>query len=473
MRTLPFRLGRFTLFDHVASGGMADIYLARVKTELGGARLLVIKEILPHLSKDARSSELLIDEAKLSAQLTHANIARVEELGRHEDTLYIAMEYVEGLDLRELLKQCSVRKLPLPMEYRLYVVRELLRALDYAHHYQLEDAVGVIHRDVSPSNVLLSFSGEVKLCDFGIASVLRVGGSTNETIEGKAGYMSPEQARGERLDGRADIFAAGILLWELLAGRRMYKASEGTSLIELARKGEVPALRKLDLPEAKTLEGIVARALAPAPADRYATAAEMFDELYGYCLSTRQMASALRFGEWLSSHFAEEKLARRRARERALMALEHGPVLVMEPIPSVSGSVAPPAAEPATEDPLAAVAAEAPAETARAVTPLPEEASPRSKVPHAESEPAEDVETHGSAASPSAPIVATGAEPAPATDRSAGIETLASTPRAGAKVRRAEPEAVAETPPPSANLKLVVAVLLALAIAALVAKFRG
>ncbi|MBM4358246.1 MAG: serine/threonine protein kinase [Deltaproteobacteria bacterium] len=337
MRQLPYRLGRFTLFDHLATGGMADIYLARATTELGAARLLVIKEMLPKRLSDPRWTEMLVDEAKLSAQLTHANIARVEELGRHEGSLYIAMEYVEGLDLRELLKQSSVRKLALPMEYRLYVVREMLRALDYAHRYRLEDAVGIVHRDVSPSNVLLSFDGEVKLCDFGIASAIQLDLVPSETVEGKAGYMSPEQARGESIDERADLFAAGIILWELLAGKRLYKASEGLTLIELARRGEIPALKKLNLPEEERLRAIVGRALAVDPEARYATAAAMFDDLYGYCLATKQMASALRFGEWLSSHFAAEKVARRRARERALVALELGPPLVMEPIPSSRG----------------------------------------------------------------------------------------------------------------------------------------
>ncbi|MBM4374283.1 MAG: protein kinase [Deltaproteobacteria bacterium] len=473
MRTLPFRLGRFTLFDHVASGGMADIYLARVKTELGGARLLVIKEILPHLSQDPRSSELLIDEAKLSAQLTHANIARVEELGRQEDTLYIAMEYVEGLDLRELLKQCSVRKLPLPMEYRLYVVRELLRALDYAHHYQLEDAVGVIHRDVSPSNVLLSFSGEVKLCDFGIASVLRVGGSASETIEGKAGYMSPEQARGERLDGRADIFAAGILLWELLAGRRMYKAAEGTSLIELARKGEVPALRKLDLPDAGVLERIVARALAAAPTDRYATAAEMFDDLYGYCLGTRQMASALRFGEWLSSHFAEEKLARRRARERALMALEHGPVLVMEPIPSVAGSIATPPTAASEEGPLDALVGDAPAEPARTPKPSPSAATLASNGPLRASREARESGATTTKTLPSPAPEDPSDEVPLGTDQSTARTSSPSTHRSRDLIVDATRARSAEGASAGGHLKTVVAVVLALAIAVLLAKFLG
>jgi serine/threonine protein kinase len=342
MRQLPFRLGRFTLFDHLATGGMADIYLARTTTELGAARLLVIKEMLPQLSTDPRWTELLIEEAKLSAQLSHANVARVEELGRHDGSLYIAMEYVEGLDLRELLKQSSVRKLALPMEYRLYVVREMLRALDYAHRYRLDDAIGILHRDVSPSNVLLSFDGEVKLCDFGIASAIQLDLVPTETVEGKAGYMSPEHARGESLDERADLFAAGIILWELLAGRRMYKASEGATLIEVARRGEVPALKKLNLPDEERLRAIVSRALAVEPSDRYPSAAAMFDELYGYCLATKQMASALRFGEWLSSHFAAEKVARRRARERALVALELGPPLIMEPIPSSRGVPMPP-----------------------------------------------------------------------------------------------------------------------------------
>jgi serine/threonine-protein kinase len=188
----------------------------------------------------------------------------------------------------------------------------------------------------------LSFDGEVKLCDFGIASAIQLDLVPTETVEGKAGYMSPEHARGESLDERADLFAAGIILWELLAGRRMYKASEGATLIEVARRGEVPALKKLNLPDEERLRAIVSRALAVEPSDRYPSAAAMFDELYGYCLATKQMASALRFGEWLSSHFAAEKVARRRARERALVALELGPPLIMEPIPSSRGVPMPP-----------------------------------------------------------------------------------------------------------------------------------
>jgi serine/threonine protein kinase len=349
MRTLPFRLGRFTLFDHVASGGMADIYLARVKTELGGSRLLVIKEMLPQRAAEERWSEMLIDEAKLAAQLSHANIARVEELGQHEGSLYIAMEYVEGLDLRELLKQCSQRKIPLPMEYRLFVLREVLRALDYAHRFRLEDAIGIIHRDVTPSNVLLSFDGEVKLCDFGIATAVSLDLAPSDTIEGKAGYMSPEHARGDLVDERADLFAVGILLWELLSGRRMYKATTTVPLIDVARAAEIPELKKLNLPDEPTLRAIVDKALAPDIDDRYASAGVMLDDLLEYCISTKQMASALRFGEWLSMHFAKEKLARRRSRERALTALELGPPLVIEARPSNAGPS--PASEPPVSEP--------------------------------------------------------------------------------------------------------------------------
>ena len=224
-RTLPQRLGRYTLFDHIGRGGMADIYLAKAKTGLGGSRLVVVKEVLPHLAADDRFAEMLIAEAKIAARVAHANVVKTDDLGRESGVLYIAMEYVEGFDLRELLRRCARDKVPLPVEFSLLVLIETLRGLDYAHRLRGEsgEPLGLVHRDVSPSNVLVSFEGEVKLCDFGIARANEVAPVLPEdTIQGKAGYMSPEHARGETIDGRADVFAAGIILWELLAGRRLY-----------------------------------------------------------------------------------------------------------------------------------------------------------------------------------------------------------------------------------------------------------
>ena len=206
---------------------MAEIYLARATTELGGSRLTVVKQILPELSGNEKFADMLTVEAKLAARLNHANVVQVFDLGRHDSVLYIAMEYVEGFDLNDLLRRCARSRIPLPVDFALLIVMEALRGLGYAHRLTDDDRkpIGIVHRDVSPSNVLISFEGEVKLCDFGIARANDMTDLLSEdVIKGKAGYMSPEQARGEPLDARADLFAAGIVLWELLAGRKLYKA---------------------------------------------------------------------------------------------------------------------------------------------------------------------------------------------------------------------------------------------------------
>ncbi len=344
---LPRRFGRYHLFDRIGRGGMADIYLARAHTELGGARRVVVKQILPELGGDPQFAKMLIDEAKLVAGLRHANVVQVLDLGREGDRLYITMEYVEGYDLNQLLRRLSKRRIPLPAEFALFVVREALAALDFAHRKKDDEGepLGIVHRDVSPSNVLISFEGEVKLCDFGIAKAL--GGSvrapdardddrdddrddgTESTgersrVAGKAAYMSPEHARGEELDGRADVFAAGIVLWELCAGRRLYKGTEA-EMLALAKRGEVPPLPDRGLPEQGELQAILDRALAPDPEARFPSAAEMLRALDDYAMKAKLFVSQIRFGSFLSDHFESDVVLLRRERERAAEALEAGP----------------------------------------------------------------------------------------------------------------------------------------------------
>jgi serine/threonine-protein kinase len=333
---LPRVFGRYQLFDLVGSGGMAEIYLARARTELGGARLVVVKQILPRLSGNERFSEMLIAEAKLAARLSHGNVVQVFDLGRHEGVLFIAMEYVEGLDLNELLRRCARSKTPLPVPFALLIVVEALQGLDYAHR-RTDDAgapMGIVHRDVSPSNVLISFEGEVKLCDFGIARANDMADLLPEdAIQGKAGYMSPEQARGEPLDARADVFAAGIILWELLAGRKLYRVAEGApGLLEQARAARIPPLPARNLPLESELHTIVARALAVSRDERFPSAVAMLRQLEDWVGRARLMASPLRFGEWLRSNLGEQIVESRRSRELAAKALERGPVAVIEPV---------------------------------------------------------------------------------------------------------------------------------------------
>jgi serine/threonine-protein kinase len=376
---LPRSFGRYTLFDFIGRGGMAEIYLARQKTEFSGARLCVVKQILPELVGPGgaqKFSEMLVHEAKLAARLSHANVVQVFDLGREDERLFIAMEYVEGFDLNELLRRCARSQVALPFELSVHVIREALRGLDYAHRRTDEDGtpLGIVHRDVSPSNLLLSFHGEVKLCDFGIAranELLDESGAVGlgEALKGKAGYMSPEHARGEMIDARADVFAAGIVLWELAAGRRMHKpASTGDDTLERARRGEVPELPATQLPEEAMLRRILGKALSLNRESRYASAAAMLRDLEDYATSAKLLASPLQLGDWLERTFGEEILVRRRARERAVAALERGPLVAIEPIapPPASSAVVAGSVDlgPPSSQVLAGKAAAAPHEPA-------------------------------------------------------------------------------------------------------------
>lgn len=353
-RRLPYARGDYELFDHIGRGGMADIYRAKKRGSFGVVREIVVKEVLPELSSSQRLLDLLVAEAKIAAKLEHPNIVRVEHLGRDEGTLYIAMEYVQGLDLRELLRRCAKKRVPLPVELSLRIVMDVLRALEHAHGFRFtgpdgHEHVGIVHRDVSPSNVLLALEGEVKLCDFGIARAHdEPGGAEGEAalgrwseamIEGKAGYMSPEQAHGEALDGRADVYAAGIILMELLSGKKLYKAKPGESLLEVARRAEIPALDVSDLPLGERIGSIVQKALAKRREERFATAGAMLAALESYAADAGLMASSVKLGRWLEQHFGPELLRAQRLRELATEALARGPLAVMVPVGSSSSAV--------------------------------------------------------------------------------------------------------------------------------------
>lgn len=345
--------GRYVLFDRIGRGGMADIYLARADTSLGGSRLCVVKQILPELGRDQAFEKMLIEEAKLAARLTHANVVQVFDLGREGDRLYLGMEYVEGFDLNQLLRALSKSKVALPAEFAIFMVRETLRALDYAHRLKDTEGqvVGLVHRDVSPSNVLISFEGEVKLCDFGIARALGAREESQQSLPpmtpkvlGKSAYMAPEHARGEPIDARADVFAAGILLWELSAGRRLYKGTE-EEMLALARKAQVPPLPDRGLPDQAKLQAVLDKALARFRDERYQNAAEFLRALEDYAIGSKLMASQLRFGTFLTDHFAGEILELRRERERAARAMPsqvppaHTPVPPpARPLPPIRGS---------------------------------------------------------------------------------------------------------------------------------------
>ena len=326
---LPIKFGPYYLFDFIGKGGMAEIFLAQTLTELGTERLCVIKRILPHLNRDKDFCEMLINEAKIVANLSHANIVKTLQLGQLDSQYYIAMEYVEGVDLNRLLGTLSRRQSSLPLQFALYIIIETLKGLDYAH--RATDASGnpynIIHRDVSPTNVLISTEGEVKLCDFGIAKVTQHGLDAEEPhlneqhVKGKMAYMSPEHVAGKPIDQRADIFAVGILLWELLNGRRLYKSKDPEETFRKASEAVIPDIVDRGFEEYEMLSAIVKKALSKDVDRRFSNGREFIRAIEDYLHVTGQVVSQLRFSEFLMENLGDVLMEMRHKREAHATAL--------------------------------------------------------------------------------------------------------------------------------------------------------
>lgn len=278
----PCQFGPYQLIRRLAVGGMAEIYLAKVAGLVGIERLLVLKVIHPRYAEDPDFIQMLVHEAKLAVKLNHANIAQVFDLGVHNTLYYIALEYVDGLDLHQLLRQMREVQLRMPFEIVAYIVAEVCAGLDYAHKRKDVDKtpLGIIHRDISPHNILVSHDGDVKIIDFGIAKARAYSQNTAVgIIKGKFFYLSPEQARGEQLDQRSDIFTLGSLFYELLTGRMLYDTESVRDALKLAKAGQFlpPSTHREDTP--KDLEDIAVKALCKSRQNRFQTAGEVRTEL--------------------------------------------------------------------------------------------------------------------------------------------------------------------------------------------------
>ena len=278
---------------------MADVFKARIQGPAGFERTFVVKRILPHLSGDPSFTKMFIDEAKIAAKLNHPNIVQVFELGSVDDEYFMSMEYVRGHDLAEAMRTLWARVGPPRPELVAYIGREMCRALAYAHEFTSDDGhvLGMIHRDVSPSNVMLSYDGAVKLLDFGIAKALG-GDSADEntksgTLKGKFAYMAPEQTVSNEIDRRIDIFATGIVLHEVLTGRRLFKGDNDMQTIERVRRCEVTAPSLFNPLCPPQLDRIVLQALARNRDERYQSASEMADALDDVVYASRFQATHL------------------------------------------------------------------------------------------------------------------------------------------------------------------------------------
>ncbi len=295
------KFGPYTLIHQIAVGGMAEIHLARTEGIAGFEKYVAIKMIHPNFSEDQQFVQMLIDEAKITVQLSHVNIAQTFDLGRVGSTYYITMEFVEGCDLYKLLREGAEQDIEVPIDVAAFIVKEAATGLDYAHRKR--DVMGqplqIVHRDVSPQNLLVSAMGEVKVIDFGIAkATMRAQETQAGVIKGKYYYMSPEQAWGEHLDSRTDIFSLGIILYELLTGQMLYLEEDLHVLLERIREAKIapPSTLRRGIPP--ELEDIVMTALQKRPNDRFATGADMAQALERFLRNHSPVCGANTITEW-------------------------------------------------------------------------------------------------------------------------------------------------------------------------------
>jgi serine/threonine protein kinase len=280
------RLGRYQIIGRLATGGMAEVYLA-VSGEIPGFRTLtVVKRILPHLSSNNQFIRMFLDEARIASLLDHPNVVRIVEVGHDGDDYFLAMELVQGKPLSAVLRKAARERRPPSPALAAYIVSQAASGLAYAHGLTDGDGrpLGVVHRDVSPQNVLISFEGAIKMIDFGVARAYgRVAHTSPGGLKGKIDYMSPEQASAEEVDHRADVFALGIVLWEILTGKRLFRRE--TELATMRAIVDEPIPKPSELANVPPeLEAIVMRALRKRRDARFATAGEMADALETYAL---------------------------------------------------------------------------------------------------------------------------------------------------------------------------------------------
>ncbi len=317
-RLRPFRptpFGRYTLLMPLATGGMGEIFLARLDGVEGFEKLCVIKKILPHLAQDKEFVSRFVNEAKTLGKLQHGAIAQVLDMGANEEEPYLALEYVDGKDLRRVAARMRERAMPLPLTFVLYVTSRVLDALAYAHRKRddEEKEIGLVHRDVSPQNILISYEGEVKVIDFGLAKSTLNASKTNPSIVlGKFLYMSPEQARHAKVDRRSDLYSVGLCLWELVAGKNPF---DGIAPAELMGKVANPSIPPIQTVEPLCPAGVaqlINKALATDPAQRFQTAEEFRGKVLSALLDLDPAAGPESVSRFMREAFSTEYQSERK-----------------------------------------------------------------------------------------------------------------------------------------------------------------
>jgi serine/threonine protein kinase len=301
----PDTFGPYRLLERIASGGMAEVFRAKRTGVEGFEKVLAVKRILPHLSSNKEFVEMFIDEAKMVAGLAHPNIVQIFDLGRIEKTYFIAMEYVHGKDLRTILKRTKEKGLRVPIDLSVLIISRVCSALEYAHRKKDEEGqpLKIVHRDISPQNILISFEGEVKLTDFGIAKATSKATTTDRgALRGKLLYMSPEQASGVPMDRRSDVFSLGVVFYEMITDSKPFLGSSEKGILEMVRECRIEPPRAINPRVPEKLEQVVMKALEKDPEQRYQDASEMYRDLERV-LHARQPPAASELARFMEALF--------------------------------------------------------------------------------------------------------------------------------------------------------------------------
>lgn len=304
------RFGKYILLEKLASGGMAEVFLARSSGAGGVGKFVAIKRILPQYSDSEEFINMFKSEAKVAVNLAHSNIVSIYEFGVQNQQFFLVMDYIEGRNLRQFLNRMKKEAASFSVDQIVYIIKEVASGLDHAHRCHdgtTGKPLNIIHRDISPQNVMVSFEGEIKVVDFGIAKSESMMESTKAgTLKGKFGYMSPEQADGQPLDLRTDIFSLGIVLWEMLANDRLFVSNNEVNTLRKIRECVVPSLRKINPAVPLELEQIVRKALAKDRSERYQTCADLHKDLNRFLNRQFPDFTPQEFSKFTKGLFADE-----------------------------------------------------------------------------------------------------------------------------------------------------------------------
>jgi serine/threonine-protein kinase len=301
------RVGKYRIVSELGRGGAASVYLAFARGQSSVNKLVVLKALHPDGAADAETHLRFLDEARIAAQLNHANVVQTYEVGMEGERTVIVMEYLEGHTLNQVIRRSKSKGEELPLGMHLHAIIHALEGIHYAHDFRSYDGspLELVHRDVSPQNIFLTYDGQVKVLDFGIAKVVGATAKTQVgTIKGKIAYMAPEQMRGDAIDRRADVFSIGCMLWAIATGSKLWKDQTDVQIIRSVLRNEIPTVESVNPNCDPEFAVIVGKAMAPDPADRHATALELQSDLQNYCASHRLSASPKELGAYVSRVFS-------------------------------------------------------------------------------------------------------------------------------------------------------------------------